>query len=61
MPFTSPLLYYHAASRTNIQSSESDLEAEQSRAMLQNLIGQLLESNHEISRRLHSLEDMHES
>jgi hypothetical protein len=37
--------------------SESDLEAEQSRETLQDLVEQLLESNHEISRRLRSIED----
>ena len=37
------------------------MEAEQSRHMLHNLISQLLESNQEISRRLHNLEASHDS
>jgi len=37
--------------------SESDIEAEQSRETLQGLVEQLLSSNHEISRRLQTLEE----
>jgi hypothetical protein len=46
---------------TNLYSSESDLEAEQSRDQLRNLVEQLLESNQDISRRLRSLEELSES
>jgi hypothetical protein len=41
--------------------SESDLEAEQSRELLQDLVQQLLESNHDISRRLQNLENTYDS
>jgi hypothetical protein len=53
--------HYGTAFSTDIWCSESDLEAEKSGEMLQNLIQRLLESNQDISRRLQNLEDAAES
>src|SRR5437773_305675 len=46
---------------TDTQHSESDLEAEKCREKLRNLVDQLLQSNHDMSRRLRMLEDTSES
>jgi hypothetical protein len=45
----------------NVLTSESDLEAEQSRETLQSLVEQLLRSNHDISLRLQSIEENFET
>ena len=45
----------------NLFTSESDLEAEQSRETLQSLVEQLLRSNHDISLRLQSIEENFET
>ncbi|KAL5326426.1 hypothetical protein ACEPPN_004111 [Leptodophora sp. 'Broadleaf-Isolate-01'] len=45
----------------NIIQCKSDLEAEQSQNMLQDLVQQILESNHDISRRLRNIEDAYDS
>ena len=42
----------------DVRHSESDIEAQQSQKKLFDLVQQLLESNHDISRRLRGLEDM---
>jgi hypothetical protein len=50
-----------AVEQLTFQSSESDLEAVQSRDVLRSLALKLLESNQDISRRLHNLEAIYDS